>query len=112
TKTVQVTADGTQEVPAEKQTQPCLDAPRLAELVELGRRVEAFYGEPRDIEWAWAEGRFWLLQARPITAASAAEREHVRHEEIAALAARTEPGGTVWGRFILPGRRPGRTPVT
>src|SRR5262245_32089525 len=45
TKTVQVTADGTQEVPAEKQTQPCLDAPRLAELVELGRRVEAFYGE-------------------------------------------------------------------
>ncbi len=42
-KTVQVTAEGTHAVPAEKQTQPCLDAARLAELAELGRRVEAFY---------------------------------------------------------------------
>jgi pyruvate,water dikinase len=112
TKTVQVTAEGTQEVPAEKQTQPCLDAERLAELAELGRRVEAFYGEPRDIEWAWAEGRFWLLQARPITAASAAERERVRREEMAALAARTEPGGTVWSRFNIPEGMPEPTPMT
>ena len=43
-------------------------------------------GEPRDIEWAWAEGRFWLLQARPITTTGAAELEQVRREEIAALA--------------------------
>ena len=27
---------------------------------ELGWRVEAFHGQPRDIEWAYAEGRFWL----------------------------------------------------
>ncbi len=27
-------------------------------------------GEPLDVEWAWALGRPWLLQARPITAAS------------------------------------------
>jgi pyruvate,water dikinase len=36
-------------------------------LVALGRRVEAFAGGPQDIEWAWADGRLWLLQARPIT---------------------------------------------
>ncbi|HEY7157855.1 MAG TPA: PEP/pyruvate-binding domain-containing protein, partial [Gemmataceae bacterium] len=112
TKSVQVTADGTREVPTEKQTQPCLDAARLAELVELGRRVEAFYAEPRDVEWAWAEGRFWLLQARPITAAGAAEREKVRREEIAALAARAEPGGTVWSRFNIPEGMPEPTPMT
>jgi pyruvate,water dikinase len=99
-------------VPVEKQTQACLDAARLAELAELGRRVEAFYGEPRDVEWAWAEGRFWLLQARPITAASAAEREQVRREEIAALAARAEPSGTVWSRYNIPEGMPEPTPMT
>jgi phosphohistidine swiveling domain-containing protein len=36
-------------------------------LAELGRRVEAFAGWPQDIEWGWADGRLWLLQARPIT---------------------------------------------
>jgi phosphohistidine swiveling domain-containing protein len=112
TKTVQVTADGTREVPAEKQTQPCLDGARLAGLAELGRRVEAFYGEPRDIEWAWAEGRFWLLQARPITAASAADREQVRREEMAALAALAEPSGTVWSRYNIPEGMPEPTPMT
>lgn len=111
-KTVQVTSNGTGEVPAEKQMQACLDAARLAELAELGRRVEAFYGEPRDVEWAWAEGRFWLLQARPITAAGAAEREQVRREEIAALAARAEPGGTVWSRYNIPEGMPEPTPMT
>lgn len=111
-KTVQVTANGPGEVAAEKQTQACLDAARLAELAELGRRVEAFYGEPRDVEWAWAKGRFWLLQARPITAAGASEREQVRREEIAALAARAEPGGTVWSRYNIPEGMPTPTPMT
>jgi rifampicin phosphotransferase len=111
-KTVQVTAAGTGKVPAEKQTQPCLDAARLSELAELGRRVEAFYGEPRDVEWAWAEERFWLLQARPITAAGAAEREQVRREEIAALAARAKPDGTVWSRYNIPEGMPEPTPMT
>jgi pyruvate,water dikinase len=111
-KTIQVTPEGRCEVPAEKQNQPCLDSVRLQELAELGGRVEAFYGEPRDIEWAWAEGQFWLLQARPITTAGAAELEQVRREEIAALAARVEPGGTVWSRFNLAEVLPEPTPMT
>jgi phosphohistidine swiveling domain-containing protein len=111
-KAIQVTAEGTQPVPVEKQTQACLDAARLAELAELGRRVEEFYGEARDVEWAWAEGRFWLLQARPITAAGAAEREQVRREEIAASTARAEPRGTVWSRYNIPEGMPEPTPMT
>jgi pyruvate,water dikinase len=111
-KAVEVTADGEREVPAERQHLPCLDDARLVELAELGRRVEALYGEARDVEWAWAEGRFWLLQARPITTADAAERERVRQEEIAALAARAEPGGTVWSRFNVPEGVPEPTPLT
>ena len=112
TKTVQVTPDGTREVPTEKQAQPCLPAERLAELAELGRRVEAFFGEARDVEWAWADGRFWLLQARPITASGAAEREQVRRAEMAALARRAEPGGTVWSRYNIPEGMPEPTPMT
>jgi pyruvate,water dikinase len=112
TKTVQVTAAGTCLVPADKQAQPCLNAARLVELAELGRRVEALYGEPRDVEWAWADGRFWLLQARPITAAGAAEREQVRREEITALATKAEPTGTVWSRYNIPEGMPEPTPMT
>jgi rifampicin phosphotransferase len=40
----------------------------LAELADLGRRVAAHFGRPQDIEWAWADGRVWLVQARPMTA--------------------------------------------
>ncbi len=38
-------------------------------LAELGLRIEAHYGCPQDIEWALAGGEFYILQARPITAA-------------------------------------------
>ena len=112
TKTVQVTQDGQQAVPLEKQNQVTLRDAQLAELAELGRRVEAFYGDARDVEWAWAEGRFWLLQARPITTGGAAEREQVRQEEIATLKARAKPAGTVWARFNLAEVLPEPTPMT
>lgn len=39
----------------------------LAPLFELGRRVEALFGQPQDIEWAYADGQFYLLQSRDIT---------------------------------------------
>jgi pyruvate,water dikinase len=111
-KATRLGGDGPEPVPTDRQTQPCLDEARLAELADLGRRIEALDGEPRDVEWAWAEGRFWLLQARPITAGGAAEREEVRRQEIAALAARAEPGGTVWGRYNLAEVLPEPTPLT
>ena len=47
---------------------PALD---LAPLLALGREVEALFGRPQDIEWAFADGRFHLLQARDITRSSA-----------------------------------------
>lgn len=40
----------------------------LAELARLGTEVAAHFGRPQDIEWAYAEGRVRLLQARPMTA--------------------------------------------
>ncbi len=40
---------------------------QILELAELGQRVQAEYGFPQDIEWAWADGRFTVLQSRAIT---------------------------------------------
>lgn len=36
-------------------------------LLALGRELEALFGHPQDIEWAYAKGKFYLLQARDIT---------------------------------------------
>src|SRR5215213_2330605 len=40
----------------------------LRELAALGRAVAAHFGRPQDIEWAYAGGQIWLVQARPMTA--------------------------------------------
>jgi pyruvate,water dikinase len=53
----------------------------LRDLAELGLRVENhFDGVPQDIEWAIADGKTWLLQARPITNLPAASLANVRWE--------------------------------
>jgi pyruvate,water dikinase len=39
----------------------------ILELAHLGQQVADLYGAPQDIEWAWANDRLSLLQARPIT---------------------------------------------
>ncbi len=45
-----------------------LDRPALRRLCRLGLRVERTLGEPQDVEWGLdKQGRFVLLQARPIT---------------------------------------------
>ncbi len=45
-----------------------LPDPVLAELARLGLAVAKHFGRPQDIEWAYAEDKVWLLQARPMTA--------------------------------------------
>ncbi|HET9778656.1 MAG TPA: PEP/pyruvate-binding domain-containing protein [Propionibacteriaceae bacterium] len=45
-----------------------LPDPVLIELAAQGRSVAAHFGQPQDIEWAYADGRIWLVQARPMTA--------------------------------------------
>lgn len=53
--------------PAEGRRQKLTDREILA-LADLGRRVEAHYNFPQDIEWGIdAAGKIWLLQTRPVT---------------------------------------------
>ncbi len=111
-KDVRVTAAGEEAVPAADRARFCLDDTALSSLADLGRRVEAFYGEARDVEWAVAGGRIYLLQARPITVATAADRETALRETILGLRARTYPGGTVWVRYNLSEVLSAPTPMT
>jgi membrane protein insertase Oxa1/YidC/SpoIIIJ/rhodanese-related sulfurtransferase/phosphohistidine swiveling domain-containing protein len=86
----------------------------LAPLFQLGRRVEELFGKPQDIEWAYADGEFFLLQARDITrlsrqgedARALRERERRRLLEIARRSAPTIKRGAAIHRdaaTILPG---------
>lgn len=45
----------------------CLDDGHLGELNRLAERCEHVYGPGRDIEWAIAQGKLYLLQCRSIT---------------------------------------------
>ena len=41
---------------------------QILSLARLGQQVMDDYGFPQDIEWAWAGGKLYLLQSRPVTA--------------------------------------------
>ncbi len=38
------------------------------ELARLGTAIHRHFGHPQDVEWAWAAGKPFILQARPVTA--------------------------------------------
>ncbi len=60
---------GTREeaVDSKRQEQPALTDAQVVRLVQLGRRVEAHFGRPQDIEWCLVEDGFQIVQSRPIT---------------------------------------------
>ena len=62
-------AGGTQEeaIGPERQEQPALTDAQVVRLVQLGRRIEAHFGRPQDIEWCLVDDGFQIVQSRPIT---------------------------------------------
>jgi rifampicin phosphotransferase len=60
--------EGTLAVAHPKRNQLCLDDAQLQELNTAICRLEKMYGCPVDMEWAYAKGQLYVLQARPITA--------------------------------------------
>ena len=55
-------------VPPADRNRPCLRDQDAIDLAQVGRVIERLLGRHQDIEWAIADGRIWILQARPITA--------------------------------------------
>ncbi len=62
-------AGGTQEeaIDPQRQEQPALTDAQVVQLARLGRRIEAHFGLPQDIEWCLVDDGFQILQSRPIT---------------------------------------------
>lgn len=58
----------------------CLSDSQIQQLCQIGIRLEKYFGSPRDIEWALAGEKFYLLQARPITTLEEITDEDLTHE--------------------------------
>ena len=63
-------------------TKPALTDEQVVRLAKLGRRIEAHFGHPQDIEWCLVDDEFQIVQSRPITTlfpipATSDEENHV-----------------------------------
>lgn len=51
-----------------RSSEGALDKDQASEIAKLAKAIEGIFGSPQDIEWAMADGKVFVLQARPITA--------------------------------------------
>jgi len=66
-------------LPADEDQDQTLD---LAPLLELGCQIEDTFGCPQDVEWAYADGQFQIVQSRDITTLNlGSEQEQARLAE-------------------------------
>lgn len=87
------------DVPTRARNQPAIDDATATRLAELGEGIATERGGPQDIEWAIADGRIWVLQARPVTAAPPPRPRSSGASRLPAAALTGTPGshGTVTG---------------
>lgn len=64
------TANEWREIETSKQEQQKLTDEQILELSEIIVTIENHYGFPCDIEWALEDGKFYIVQSRPITTLS------------------------------------------
>lgn len=50
-----------------QQRMQTLTEAQILELARIGRLVEAYFGQPQDIEWCLVDGAFYIVQSRAIT---------------------------------------------
>ena len=55
------------ELPDAQRKQPALSDTQIRALAGIGKRIEAHYGAPQDIEWAIDHGEIFITQSKPIT---------------------------------------------
>lgn len=56
-----------QPIAPEQQTRQVLTDEQAVQLERIGRKIEAHFGCPQDIEWCLADETFYIVQSRPIT---------------------------------------------
>jgi pyruvate,water dikinase len=78
-------------VPEEMWERQKLTDAEIRELARLGRAVEEHYRRPQDIEWAYEEGRLYLVQTRPVTTLKHALADEEGEEETAPVLLTGQP---------------------
>src|SRR5437868_8894214 len=56
-----------QEIEPERQNRQALTDEQILQLERIGRKIEAHFGCPQDIEWCLVDDTFSIVQSRPIT---------------------------------------------
>ncbi len=110
---------GTESKQPDSPSEFCISDDQILDITSLTAQIEAEYGKPMDIEWAYEDEQLYLLQARPITAyyklpeemiTQPGEQKHLYHDALLTeqgLPESLSPLGIDLfmsiGRLILPG---------
>ncbi|MCH5583834.1 phosphoenolpyruvate synthase [Shimazuella sp. AN120528] len=57
----------TQQIDPDQQKTQTLTDQQILQLAHIGRKIEAYFGCPQDIEWCLVDDTFYIVQSRPIT---------------------------------------------
>lgn len=57
----------TRQIDPDQQKAQTLTEQQMLQLARIGRRIEAYFGCPQDIEWCLVDDTFYMVQSRPIT---------------------------------------------
>ncbi|NYB51561.1 MAG: phosphoenolpyruvate synthase [Methanobacteriaceae archaeon] len=68
-------------VPEDLKNKQVLDEMELAQLVDLGKKIQEHYQFPQDTEWAIENGKIFMLQSRPVTTLDMGTEEATGIEE-------------------------------
>jgi pyruvate,water dikinase len=92
----------------------CLTDDQALEVVRMGLGVERHFGSPMDIEWGLADGRFVLLQSRPIRGLEVLRAlPEIREQEIERLRGLSSGRKrAAWALHNLAETLPAPTPLT
>ena len=91
----------------EESARPSLEPEHVQTLGDWGARIEQHFGGPQDIEWALdAQGKVWILQARPLTLAKGeASRGRARGEPLVKGGVTVYPGRVSGAAFLVDERK-------
>jgi len=54
-------------VERDRQEKQVLEDEQILRLAEMGKKIEAYFGSPQDIEWCFVRNEFYIVQSRSIT---------------------------------------------
>ena len=113
-----ITDTGVKRISEDMRNIQSLSDDQLMNLYQIGLQVENLYEQPMDIEWALADDKIVLLQARPITvktqtiSISDEEIQKLIQAEISTLESIADGKNTVWSHHNIAEVLPAPLPMT